>query len=797
MVKKGIMKNNINSPHLSGQGAKIMSEEIDAFRLAKAALYTCYPNTLTNVHISFGDKSIAIYVGQKERGISSYISDGGMRDMRLKRIRQYRDLFVDRPPGLWLDLQDYKLKDNNFPKYQEAMFKFIHWAIHEKSIRDPEILTEALFYHSIYVNDNRMVKGMLDMKNKDDSRLYNELLQTYVRPSLDKIVTPEEQRGGEPQTHRNKVRIAEPLPDRQKFDITGRYEVIYRTNTSKIMGKVMSINQAGNHIEVILSKVLPPSAPVSKYREVLKLNGDLNSDDSFSLIAREDKNKVFRLHPKGNNLELEWNGGKSREIFTKLTDSPVLRELAIKKFRDPVFIESMEWHPLLTNQSEHLRGFFGNPAKIAKFLADFHIQPLLSSKYREERQGEASKKFDDAIYHLVKDPKNGVHVNDYLQIRHHNRLLLSRTLWRPDSSYAEFSQLYYVDDMVALVEQNYKTNPYRAQPYSIQNIKNYVSSSEYSGESSKYKITLNIYGLSFWLGGYLGKITVEKLKGPLKWTRPKEEFKVILGALNLKWDLTIGSDYSGEATSSIPWLPEHIPGEITFVMAGPEVKYGIAGVEAKVGGMRIWGNANRGVLDATFTEVDRSTPDPGDLKDLPDDVKKLKEGKWKDVFKMPDMKAMLAYGWIFKKDEPMTLSDPIEKIKTRFVADYVAQKEIGFKFDSSIVEPSARQALRVLCALELPALMNPLSKLEISGHTDSKGSDSYNYELSEYRAQNTLQAIRDIMGKKFGLYRDFIKVKGFGEEEARKAGEKDFQNLDRRRVDIKLDGVLVLTLREG
>jgi outer membrane protein OmpA-like peptidoglycan-associated protein len=108
-----------------------------------------------------------------------------------------------------------------------------------------------------------------------------------------------------------------------------------------------------------------------------------------------------------------------------------------------------------------------------------------------------------------------------------------------------------------------------------------------------------------------------------------------------------------------------------------------------------------------------------------------------------------------------------------------------------------------MCALELPALKSPMTKLEIRGHTDSKGpgreeeAKEYNRRLSVFRARNTRQAIKDILNDSLGVLDANFTANGYGWDEAVKAGEKNFRNLDRRKVEILLDGHLVLTLYDG
>ncbi|HTL81170.1 MAG TPA: OmpA family protein, partial [Bacteroidia bacterium] len=71
--------------------------------------------------------------------------------------------------------------------------------------------------------------------------------------------------------------------------------------------------------------------------------------------------------------------------------------------------------------------------------------------------------------------------------------------------------------------------------------------------------------------------------------------------------------------------------------------------------------------------------------------------------------------------------------------------------------------IRPDAAVELDKLVkimqdNPQIKIELSSHTDSRGSDSYNMKLSQKRAQS---AVDYIVSK--GISKDRITAKGYGE----------------------------------
>ena len=80
--------------------------------------------------------------------------------------------------------------------------------------------------------------------------------------------------------------------------------------------------------------------------------------------------------------------------------------------------------------------------------------------------------------------------------------------------------------------------------------------------------------------------------------------------------------------------------------------------------------------------------------------------------------------------------------------------KVLFDFDKSQIRPDAAKVLDTLAA----ALQKvPARAMEIRGHTDSKGSDSYNQDLSERRAQSVAQALRQR-----GAAKD-AQAKGYGE----------------------------------
>lgn len=83
--------------------------------------------------------------------------------------------------------------------------------------------------------------------------------------------------------------------------------------------------------------------------------------------------------------------------------------------------------------------------------------------------------------------------------------------------------------------------------------------------------------------------------------------------------------------------------------------------------------------------------------------------------------------------------------------------DVLFGFDSADVRPEAESTLREVAAFLRERAKGAMTRIE--GHTDSKGSDSYNRKLSERRAA----AVRNYLVEKEGLRDRIFLIKGLGE----------------------------------
>lgn len=93
--------------------------------------------------------------------------------------------------------------------------------------------------------------------------------------------------------------------------------------------------------------------------------------------------------------------------------------------------------------------------------------------------------------------------------------------------------------------------------------------------------------------------------------------------------------------------------------------------------------------------------------------------------------------------------------KKATTSNLVIIENIYFEFNQATLLPAAKQTLdKAILSMK----NNPSMKIEISAHSDSKGSDDYNLKLSEKRAKSALEYI---VSK--GIEKNRVSSKGYGE----------------------------------
>jgi outer membrane protein OmpA-like peptidoglycan-associated protein len=107
---------------------------------------------------------------------------------------------------------------------------------------------------------------------------------------------------------------------------------------------------------------------------------------------------------------------------------------------------------------------------------------------------------------------------------------------------------------------------------------------------------------------------------------------------------------------------------------------------------------------------------------------------------------------------------------------YILQ-HIYFSFNSADILPQSYEELNSLVAI---LKKNPKWKVELSGHTDDKGDNLYNYNLSLNRAKSVG---RYLVGNGIDIAR--IKVLGFGKRKPLKLAKTEEARAINRRVEVK------------
>lgn len=118
------------------------------------------------------------------------------------------------------------------------------------------------------------------------------------------------------------------------------------------------------------------------------------------------------------------------------------------------------------------------------------------------------------------------------------------------------------------------------------------------------------------------------------------------------------------------------------------------------------------------------------------------------------------------------------ELKKVAVGSKIILKNIFFDFDKATLRPESTNELQ-----RLTKLLNdvPTMKIEISGHTDSKGANDYNLKLSDNRAK----AVVDYLIKA-GIPANRLVFKGYGEEQPIATNETDEGRQLNRRTEFKI-----------
>ncbi|PCH68623.1 MAG: hypothetical protein COC01_03390 [Bacteroidetes bacterium] len=105
-----------------------------------------------------------------------------------------------------------------------------------------------------------------------------------------------------------------------------------------------------------------------------------------------------------------------------------------------------------------------------------------------------------------------------------------------------------------------------------------------------------------------------------------------------------------------------------------------------------------------------------------------------------------------EKSDTLHVEIPLHKLE---IEKAIVIKDVFYDFDKATLRPASRRALNKLVTLMVD---NPTIIVELSSHTDSKGTDVYNIDLSQRRAQSVVNYLLDA-----GVSEERLEAKGYGE----------------------------------
>lgn len=123
---------------------------------------------------------------------------------------------------------------------------------------------------------------------------------------------------------------------------------------------------------------------------------------------------------------------------------------------------------------------------------------------------------------------------------------------------------------------------------------------------------------------------------------------------------------------------------------------------------------------------------------------------------------------------------PVSRIEKQLIeSGSIRLENVYFETASAVLLPESEETLR-----EVGETLEkfPDLKIEVQGHTDTRGSDSYNMKLSQSRAES----VRDFLLSHFQLKPQNLVAKGYGETQPETRERNEEELLRNRRVVLKV-----------
>jgi outer membrane protein OmpA-like peptidoglycan-associated protein len=140
----------------------------------------------------------------------------------------------------------------------------------------------------------------------------------------------------------------------------------------------------------------------------------------------------------------------------------------------------------------------------------------------------------------------------------------------------------------------------------------------------------------------------------------------------------------------------------------------------------------------------------------------------------------------FKDGEDLGFESDIYIDKIELNKTFVIDGNIQFDYGSARIQPAGYETLKKVV---LMLFDNPQIKVEFGAHTDSRGSDEYNMELSKRRAEAAVNYITTQ-----GIPTDRITWQGYGETQilnecTNNVNCPEYKHAANRRAEFKITGI--------
>jgi outer membrane protein OmpA-like peptidoglycan-associated protein len=565
-------------------------------------------------------------------------------------------------------------------------------------------------------------------------------------------------------------RLADPRPDPQSPRITGRYQDKAGTFT-------FLINQAGKHIECFLAEVL--TANDSRRKRFWEISGDLEKDGKFALYDYPDTQKKSGfIFVKGNSLEMQLTNSKvaNSSTLVRLEKRSTLSPNAIAALPKPrTLFAAYELTPFTIKYMDWLKEALDSNV-INKYLERFLSKASIDRQPERLERIETAQELDRWFGQHVFPTKGalGWHEEDLELARFHVRRMLAKSYVTIND--APRSHIDWIQTL--LNRYNVDKSRYKIDR-KLSNIRENLdlaadTDEDASTKPHEYDVTLMVGGLAadvvIGVSGFTGILQIHK-KTPPTW---KQEYIVALfgASVGASISVSVGFKQTGTARTYNSWGPVEIPGWLHFYQGGVRSRLGI-GASKGTALMDINGNGTHSRMQVDFS---------GWAWDASIGAGAEVGGMWGYAFESGVRHNDDHYRRIIKEDD--------------YTIEANLAKQVHFRLGDALLTEQGRHALRVMAAKELAAFNSETSMLVIDGHSDRVDCDDRNLELSDLRAKNTLQALKDILADQLKIPDKRIITRGHGERMAKKIDrdEDEVPNKKWRRVDVLLNARLVLRL---